>query len=506
MELLSRRSFIGAGLSSTITGFAIGAGDALAQNIRHKENIPKIKNVLVLLVDQQRWDCIACNGNKVVQTPNIDRLAQNGVNFTNAYSSVPVCTPARTCLETGLWAHKHNNLYNGTYDPTAPFFSEALRDKGWQLAHIGKWHIGSKVTMPEKRGYDGSVTYYKGYGFPSRHQHYLTYLKELGVNGFNAPDDQWNPDATVLKGSMRLSGLQEGPQEASVPAYLAHQTMDVINRYTASDNPFFVSTNFWGPHRPYYITEKHYHMYDNTDIEPWPNWNEDLSDKPDAIRKFSKFHRTEWVTPDKLSRIIGKYYGYITLIDEEIGRILDTLKKTGKYEETLIVFAADHGSTVGSHRAWDKGIGMYDCITHIPFIISHPSIKPRVSDAFVSHIDLAPTFLDLAGQPHGDMDGCSLMPILTGDADSVREDYITTESFGLYAPYWMRMVRTPTTKYVFSPVGDDEFYDLADDPWEMENIHNKMDGKVLKDHIDRMITWMEETHDPMLRVARRMLL
>jgi len=282
--------------------------------------------------------------------------------------------------------------------------------------------------------------------------------------------------------------------------------MEVIDRYTDSDNPFFVSTNFWGPHRPYYITEKHYHMYDNTDIEPWPNWNEDLSDNSGVMRKFSKFHRTEWVTPDKLSRIIGKYYGFITLIDEEIGRILDTLKKAGKYEETLIVFTADHGSTVGSHGAWDKGQGMYDCITRIPFIISHPSLKSRVSDAFVSLVDLAPTFLDLAGQPHGDMDGRSLMPILTGDADSVREDYIITESFGLYAPCWMRMVRTPTTKYIFSTVGDDEFYDLANDPWETENILDKIDGKVLKDHIDRMITWMEETRDPMLRVARRMLL
>jgi len=187
MQSLSRRSFIGTGLGSTIAGFAMGAGDALAQSNRNTGNIPKIKNILVFLVDQQRWDCIACNGNKVVQTPNIDRLAQTGINFANAYSPAPVCTPARTCLETGLWAHNHNNLYNGSYDPTSPFFSESLRDKGWQLAHIGKWHIGSKVTMPEKRGYDGSVTYYQGYGFPGRHQHYLTYLKELGVKGFTAP-------------------------------------------------------------------------------------------------------------------------------------------------------------------------------------------------------------------------------------------------------------------------------------------------------------------------------
>ena len=204
--------------------------------------------------------------------------------------------------------------------------------------------------------------------------------------------------------------------------------------------------------------------------------------------------------------MIGEYYGYITLIDEECGRILKALEDTDTLDETLIIYTADHGSAVGSYRYWDKGFGMYDCITRIPLIISHPSIKPGVSTAFVTLNDIAPTILEAAGGPVHEMDGESLMPILIGQRDAIRDNHIITEHHGHQQIFWQRMVRTPEFKYIFNPTSRDEFYDLEKDPWETKNILDKIDGKVLKDHIDRMITWMEETRDPMLRVARRMLL
>ena len=310
----------------------------------------------------------------------------------------------------------------------------------------------------------------------------------------------------MLGGNLRQSGLQEGPQEASVPGYLSSQAIPTIERYAADSRPFFVSANYWGPHRPYWITDPHYSMYDTAAIKPWPNFFDDISDQPGMIRSFERFHKTHWITPEKLSRIIGKYYGYVSLIDDEIGRILDTLEAAGELDSTLIVYSSDHGSSVGARRSVDKGYGMYDDLTRIPLIVSHPSITPSVSDAYVTLLDLAPTFLDLAGAPVPDSyQGSSLMPIITGDRDAVRDDFIVTESFGLHLAYWQRMVRTDTTKYIYNATGDDEFYDLARDPWEMTNIIGDVDRTVLSEHRDRMLGWMRETGDPLRSFAGREL-
>ncbi|HUT63873.1 MAG TPA: sulfatase-like hydrolase/transferase, partial [Anaerolineae bacterium] len=231
----------------------------------------------------------------------------------------------------------------------------------------------------------------------------------------------------------------------------------------------------------------------------------DLSDKPAVITRYGQYWKTEWFTRENLPEMIGEYYGYISLIDEEIGRILKALEDAGALDKTLIVFSADHGSAVGSYRYWDKGFGMYDCITHIPMIISHPSIKPAVSDAFVTLCDLTPTFLEAAGCEVYKMDGKSLMPIIRGEQDAIRDDHIVTEHFGHQQVFWQRMVRTNTTKYIYNPTSFDEFYDLESDPWETKNIINTVDKKVLKNHRTILMEWMKDSQDPLRVWAERML-
>ena len=178
--------------------------------------------------------------------------------------------------------------------------------------------------------------------------------------------------------------------------------------------------------------------------------------------------------------MIGEYYGYISLIDEAIGRILKTLEDAGELDSTLIVFSADHGSSVGSYNFWDKGFGMYDVITRIPMIISHSSIKPGESDAFVTLLDLAPTFFEIGNSEiPADVDGRSLTPIINGSQNQIREDYIITEHFGHQVVFWQRMVRTQEFKYIYNPTSNDEFYDLDSDPYEITNIIDNVDRKNL---------------------------
>ena len=510
-EFIKRTELIGAGA-------VLAENQAMAvtsQNSGQNSKPGEIKNILLLFVDQHRQDCLGCYGNPVVRTPNIDRLAKNGIRFNNAYTPAPVCSPARMSLQSSLWPHKHRLIFNtgnarqkgGMDDPntTIKFFSEFLKEKGWQNAHVGKWHIGTEKNKPPTHGYE-DLPYYPGYGIPSYiyqfkrnpriHKHYLEYLKKQGIDGFKLLK-QTREDGTLF------SGLQKGPQSASIPAYLANQTVDVIKRFAQDEKPFFVSCNFWGPHAPYCITEKHYNMYKNADIEPWPNFDCDLSDKPHVIKRYGEYVGTGWFNRDNISRLIGEYYGYISLIDEEIGRILKTLKDSGELEKTLIIYSADHGSSVGSYRMWDKGYGMYDILTRIPMIFSHPSISPAVSDAFVTLLDLAPTFLEAAGCEIPDvMDGASLMSILRGEKKSIREDHIVTEHHGHHCPFWQRMVRTNSGKYVFNYTAIHEFYDLESDPFETKNIIDTVDRKKLKRYEEMLIRWMEESKDTLQNWAK----
>ena len=496
-------------------GLLLDGKHVMSQTLKDTGNIERnrgIKNILLLFTDQHRQDCLGCYGNPVVRTPNIDRLAHNGIRFNNAFTPTPVCTPARTSLQTGLWAHNHKLMYNtgtnserngGPNDPESSiqFFSELLKQKEWQLANIGKWHIGTEINKPSAHGYE-ELPYYPEYGYPSNHKHYIDYLRKQGVNGFNLIKEVRDPS-----GMLRYSAMQEGSQSASIPAYLAGQTVDVIERFANSDKPFFISCNFWGPHGPHNIMKRHYEMYDDApDIEPWPNFDCDLSDKPGMIRKHGEFWKTQWFTRENLPKLIAKYYGYITLIDEEIGRILKTLENTDELDRTLIIFSADHGSGVGSYRTWDKGYGMYDTTNRIPMIFSHPSINPGVSDAFVTLLDFAPTFLEIAGcGVPKEMEGVSLLPILKEEQKTVREDHIITEQFGLHFGFWQRMVRTQSSKFIFNPLAIDEFYDLESDPYETKNIADSIDKKQLNRFKEMLHQWMKDTHDPLLFWANRAL-
>lgn len=510
---MKRREFLK--LANTAGAAALFSGNNMtsekASTRMRAGQLNDIKNILVLFVDQQRYDCLGCYGNETVKTPNLDRLARRGIRFTNAYTPAPVCTPARTSFQTGLWPHNHRLLFNtgesrdkgGRDDPTPDvrFFSETLKAKGWNCAHVGKWHIGGEQHKPQHHGYDPSPVYYSGYGYPAEHPHYVDYLKHQGVSGFNLLWERRDPT-----GYRNYSGLQEGPQSASIPAYLADQTIDVIRRYTKSPRPFFIGCNFWGPHAPYNIPRTHLEMYRGLDIKPWPNWDCDLSDKPGVITRYGEYWRTGWFNEADLGEMIGEYYGYITLIDEECGRILKALEDTGALEETLIIFTADHGSAVGSYLYWDKGFGMYDCITRIPLIISHPSFRSGVSTAFVTLNDLAPTILETAGCPVHEMDGASCLPILTGRSDSIRDNYIITEHHGHQQIFWQRMVRTPEFKYIFNPTSRDEFYDLEMDPWETKNIISSADKDKLAWAKKTLLAWMKKTEDhPLYRWANPIL-
>jgi arylsulfatase A-like enzyme len=466
----------------------------------------KIKNILFFMSDQQRQDCLGCYGHPFVQTPVADGLARNGVRFDNAFTPAAVCTPARACAQTGLLPHRHGLVFNsGSFsaanggkdnlEPHLNLFAPSLKEKNFALAHIGKWHIGVD-NRPEHYGYEG--VYYPDYGFPDKHPHYLDYLKALGVDGFKIVDEV--RPAAGLHGVARVyAGIQQGPAEATEAGYLASQTIDTLRRFAKSDRPFFIGCNFWGPHGPYYIDEKHYRMYAGRNVPVWKNFKYDMSAKPDVIRRYGDYWTSSRLSEAELSSLLAVYFGYISLIDDQMGRVMKALDELGLTDETLIVYSADHGATEGSHGMWDKGFGMYDCTQRIPLIISHPSLKGKaaVSKEYVTLMDLAPTFWETAGvQPPRRCDGRSLWPVIDDPARPREKDFIVLQHFGHQAAFGQRMVRTDTEKYIYNALDRDEFYDLGDDPDEMHNIIGRVPSGKLTEFRDRLREFITAAKDP----------
>ncbi len=462
-------------------------------------------NVLLIQSDQQRRDSLGAYGNAIARTPNIDSLAREGVVFDHAFTPVPICSPARASLVTGLRPVHHGIIHNPESGTVAGrdflkkpvTLAEIMREKGYRSTICGKWHVGTALP-PSECGFEGVS--YPGYGYPSEHPHYLEYLKGLGCD-FSYRDDFRGRPADGSRGLL-FSATQVGPVEASVPYYLAEQAIVAIRRAAERKEPFFVRCDFWGPHAPYIIPEPYASMYDPADMPEWPNFRDDLSRKPSIQRTMKRYWGIQDFTWDDWSRLVAACYGYATLIDDQAGRLLRALEEADVAEDTAVIYTSDHGGMVGAHGLSDKGPHMYDEECRIPLVARVPGVTSAGrSDAFVYNMDLMPTVLDLAGcgVPDG-LDAASLMPILRGEREAVHGDAVFMEFHGHQGPYTQRLARTRNGKYVFNAPEFDELYDLADDPGEMRNlVDDASRADLLREMRELLARHIRDTGDPIWR-------
>ncbi len=463
-------------------------------------------NFLVIQTDQQRRDCLGLYGNALVRTPTVDALAREGVAFDYAFTPTPICAPARASLITGKRPCHHGILFNresgtvaghdfrGKHETLAGILAEG----GYRSTLCGKWHVGSEMP-PSECGFLG--VFYPGYGYPSEHAHYLAYLEKLGT-GFTLRDEFHSRMPNGSDGTL-LAAVQEGPEEASVPCYIVEQAIDAIRRSAARGEPFLVRCDFWGPHAPYIIPERYARMYDPASIPPWPNFDDDLSSKPGIQRAMRRYWGVQDFTWKEWSRLVAMCYGYTTLIDDQVARLLAALNDEGLADETAVFYTSDHGGMVGAHGLADKGPYPYDEICRVPLIARLPGAPGgRRTDALAYNMDLMPTILELAGcRAPERLDAVSLVPLLRGEREKVREDEtVLVEFHGHQAPYSQRMVRTRSTKYVFNAPDSDELYDLAADPGELVNLAADPDrGELLARMRSLMRELLAAAGDPILR-------
>jgi arylsulfatase A-like enzyme len=266
------------------------------------------------------------------------------------------------------------------------------------------------------------------------------------------------------------------------------------------ENPFFIRLDFDGPHPPLVVSEPYASMIDPADIAPLPNFVDPLINKP-AIQHIKRKHwKTDQMTWADWQPLLAHYYGMVSLIDAQIGRVLDRLDELGLADDTLVLFTSDHGDTMGSHNTWNKDYTMYDEIYRIPFVARWPGkieAGSRCDSYMHNSLDIAPTLLEAAGaQLPADIDGQTLLPLLKGQPqERLREAFAQFHGchMGLYS---MRMLQTDRFKYVFHVNDIDELYDHDHDPHELNNVANDPayaeDIKVLR---RQMVAWLARTKD-----------
>ncbi|WP_367988870.1 sulfatase-like hydrolase/transferase [Vibrio sp. NTOU-M3] len=479
-------------------------------------------NLALLLMDQTRADMLGCYGHDIVNTPNMDKIAADGMRFNQAFCASSVCTPSRTSLFTGKMPSHHGVMCNSDKEgekcdvpvEDANLISEF---EDHQHLYIGKWHIGHKK-LPSEYGFVGHN--FDGYAYPgsgvyqnlafdSVPQNGNRYLEWLNEKGFEIPHVTEctfgnNPNLQIQEFYARLSA----PVEASIPYFLVDEAISHIKQCLTQQRPFTLWLNFWGPHTPCVIPEPYFSMYQPEQVTLDKSFYAPLKGKPEHYTNIAKMWGVWTLDEQEWKQIICKYWGYISLIDDAIGKLIDFLEQQNLYDEMFMVVSADHGDAMGAHRMIEKGEFMFDQTYRIPLIIKDPkSPSPNSTNNELVYLhDVTATYAHLAsGKTPESFDGHSLLPLLRDQVYQPRKGILAQQN-GHFTPYPQRMWRNQEYKLVFNASGKSELYHLTHDPEEMENLIDHPDYLDVKQTLlAEMYQEMRQYHDPLCTWFYRMM-
>ena len=441
----------------------------------------KRPNILFITTDEHRFDGLGCYGNSVIHTPHIDSIAAQGVRFERGYVQNPMCMPSRMAMMTGRYCSEHGSNINCTGIP--PFeqentFIQVLRDHGYYTAAIGKMHM-----MP-KWGPFGFTYLDLVEGKADANNQYIDYLKSRGLNGL-----QHQAKGEALPFGTHTNALDA---EDTIDAFVGRRAVQWLKEWPSSSPdapPLFLWVSFSNPHFPFDPPEPYDTMYDPAEV-PLPVWKDGEMDNKPTQRQLQQERGYDKVTESLLRKIVANYYGNISLVDDQVGEILNVLSSKGLTGNTLIAFTSDHGDHLGDHKLLHKsGVTFYDISVRVPYLVSFPPLFPcgAVCENLVETIDLPATFLDVAGIPiPASMQGRSLVGLTEGDIHDWRDDAfseidlrINPKMHGPNDPNsrdYVAMICTKEWKYVHFPnLGIGELYDMVNDPHELDNLYYNPD-------------------------------
>ena len=469
----------------------------------------KQKNILIFMTDEHRLSGVGAYGKTPCKTPNIDALAKQGVLFENAYTACPLCSPARASLMTGLHIHAHGMTANegemGCGNDKIPdslnLLGRKLQSAGYNCGFNGKWHI-SQATVPTKCGFLGYD--YWGHGSGGHYyQDYRDYVTSLGFEWKIKPHEA---DGEKITGF----GITGFPEEGTVSHYLADNTMKLIDEMSGDDKPFFMWHNDWGPHGEHWVPQEYYDMYKDVEIPEWENFDWDDPNHP--VRLMSGVPNWRQFSFEDYAEVIRHYYAFCTLIDHQLGRIVKHLEEKGLLDDTVIIFTADHGETLGSHGGiTNKGWSHFDEIQRIPLIVADPAGKKgETVKELTSLLDVYATACDYAGADYSNSHGHSLLQFVEKRPKTVKRwrDCVFVEFFGLSSCATnMVTCRSGDFKYGWTCSNKDELYDLKSDPFEMHNLIDDPAYCETLSHLRKcMYTFFEESGYPAAYAFKRNVL
>ena len=414
-------------------------------------------NVLLIMTDQHRYDCIGYSGVYPIQTPNIDGLAREGSWFSSAFTPIPLCCPARQALLNGRRPETFGALWNYDLGPKIPAlhpdqysWPRHLRDCGYATSYIGKWHVNPEHDPTE-------------YGF----NNFVGTEPYEDFQRSNYPNIAYTGDWFGERDPIPLNGSQTH--------WLADKAVEAIETHSRSDQTWHVRLDFPEPHLPCRPADPYAQLYNPEEVPPWESFEEHFENKPYIQRQQLYNWRIEDFDWKDWAPIVARYYGVISQVDDAVGKVLAALDHTGQAENTLVIYTSDHGDMSGGHRMMDKHYVLYDDVVHVPLIIRWPAGMsggtPRHEFVY-NLLDLPPTILELAGlEPPTFLQGRSLVPLLIGETvTDWRQEVVSTyngQQFGLYT---QRMLRDRRYKYVWNATDVDELYDIVQDPGELTNL------------------------------------
>jgi arylsulfatase A-like enzyme len=438
-------------------------------------------NIVFVIADDLRHDGLGCTGHPFAKTPHIDRIAREGAKFTNFFTAIPLCSPSRASVLTGLYPHSHRITNNdkqglGEISHTLPTFPRILHEAGYETAFIGKWHMGFDDTR--RPGFDHWVS-------------------------FHAQGLYVNPVVNVDGERHQLRGYMTD--------FLNRKAVEFLSK--PRQRPFVLYLSHKAVHYPYQPAARHESLYRQAKFAAAPPVAGDLEGKP--VMRYNPgpldVLGMEGATPEPQEprrgrptdqqSVVRDQARCLASVDEGMGQLFEALKRTGQLDNTVIVFTSDNGYLMGEHGQFDQKRFAWEESIRVPLLMRFPKLIPAGSrrEQMTLNIDLAPTFLELGGaKPYSALHGKSLVPVLRDERAPLRDAFLCEyflEKFVPAAPEW-KCVRTARWKYIRYTGHQtfDELYDLRADPRELRNVVGEAaNAEVLKDLKEQLARLLAET-------------
>ena len=497
---------------------------------------PKRPNVLLITCDQWRGDCLSAAGHATVKTPNADALAREGVMFSRHFAGAAPCSPARACLYTGLYQMNNRVCRNGTpLDARHDNLALAARRLGYDPTLFGYTDVAPDPRLhapqdPLLRSYEGVLPGFSVRQLLPEHQKpWLSWLAARGIDSSAGHPDIHRP----ANGGRDLTNAPPAYSRDETPtAFLAGEFIRWLGEQE-KDAPWFAHVSFISPHPPFIVPEPFNTMYDpadGPDFRRGRDWRGEAESHPFLAYELAGQKRSKFIpgakgkvrdwSDDAFRTIRAIYYGMVSEVDAQLGRIWQAVKDRGAWDDTLIVLTSDHAEMLGDHFMLGKG-GFFDQSFHIPLIVRDPRRRDTadtVVDRFTEAVDIMPTLLELLGEPApAHLDGRSLLPfIAVGKPRAWRNaahweyDFRSISKgnaerhFGIGPQACnLAVIRSKTFKYVHFGGGlPPLLYDLSDDPAETRNVAGDPAYMAVRlEYAERLLSWRAEHLDQSLALA-----